>query len=100
MSQNMNLLTRRRFVELLAAAGVAATGTVALGGCAQQEEGPKPADGQAPETVSGTVVDAKGNEFAIPESVERIALTCNGGTTHEVVLPVRGPAIRGRGAGL
>ena len=86
MSQNMNLLTRRRFVELLAAAGVAATGTVALGGCAQQEEGPKPADGQAPETVSGTVVDAKGNEFAIPESVERIAITCNGGTTHEVAI--------------
>ena len=86
MSQNMNLLTRRRFVELLAAAGVAATGTMALGGCAQQEEGPKPADGQAPETVSGTVVDAKGNEFAIPESVERIAITCNGGTTHEVAI--------------
>ena len=33
MSAPTENMTRRRFVELLVAAGVATTGTVALGGC-------------------------------------------------------------------
>ena len=43
-------------------------------------------EGQAQQPGSNVVVDAKGNEFAIPEKVERIAITCNGGTTHEVAI--------------
>ena len=36
MEQNTRIMSRRHFVELLMAAGVATTGTVALGGCSQQ----------------------------------------------------------------
>ena len=63
-----------------------------MGGCSQQGgdaedgQGQKPAEGQAQQPGSNVVVDAKGNEFAMPEKVERIAITCNGGTTHEVVI--------------
>lgn len=80
-------LTRRHFVEIMIAAGVATTGTIALGGCSQQGEGVEDqasTDDRARETGVDTVVDAKGNEFEIPETIERIAITCNGGTTHEV----------------
>lgn len=92
MEQNTRIMSRRHFVELLMAAGVATTGTVALGGCSQHGgdaedgQGQKPAEGQAQQPGSNVVVDAKGNEFAIPEKVERIAITCNGGTTHEVAI--------------
>lgn len=92
MDQNMNLLTRRRFVELLMATGVVAVGSATLGGCAQGGDAGQKGDAAKDEADAGAqaeasiVVDAKGNEFAIPDSVERIAITCNGGTTHEVAI--------------
>lgn len=33
-----------------------------------------------------TAIDAEGREITFPESIERIAITCNGGTTHEVAI--------------
>ena len=92
MDQNMNLLTRRRFVEQLMATGVVAVGSATLGGCAQGGDAGQKGDAAKDEADAGAqaeasiVVDAKGNEFAIPDSVERIAITCNGGTTHEVAI--------------
>ena len=88
MSTSTENMTRRRFVELLVAAGVATTGTVALGGCMQggdAEDGQrqKPDDASAADAKTterpAAVTDAKGREVAVPEKIERIGITCMGG---------------------
>ena len=88
MSTSTENMTRRRFVELLVAAGVATTGTVALGGCTQggdAEDGQrqKPDDASAADAKTterpAAVTDAKGREVAVPEKIERIGITCMGG---------------------
>ncbi len=87
----MRAMTRRRFMELAGAAGVTAVAALALGGCAGggSKDGGASSGGAAPEAAASAptvVVDAKGNEFVIPEAVDRIAITCNGGTTQEVAI--------------
>ena len=38
-------------------------------------------------TISGTqLIDANGKEVAIPERIDRIAVTCQGGATHEITI--------------
>ena len=82
------IVSRKQFIEIVAAMGLTTIGATALGGCSKPAEAPEtdsmnaPADASAPVTVT----DAKGNVFTIPEKVDRIAITCNGGTTHEVVI--------------
>ena len=88
MSAPTENMTRRRFVELLVAAGVATTGTVALGGCtqggdAEDGQGQKPDEASAADAKTterpAAVTDAKGREVAVPEKIERIGITCMGG---------------------
>lgn len=86
--QPANTMSRRRFVELLIAAGVVSTGTIALGGCSSDgaASSSSAASSSTVQSASNIVIDAKGNEFTILEGIERIAITCNGGTTHEVAI--------------
>ncbi|MDO5044634.1 MAG: ABC transporter substrate-binding protein [Coriobacteriia bacterium] len=101
--QQMKCVTvsRKQFLKMAVAMGFTVVGSSALAGCGSKaQEAPAPSEekpkvepaAQAPaeEKASGfagtTVIDAKGNEFVIPDKIERIAITCNGGTTHEVVI--------------
>lgn len=77
-------VSRRQFLEMAAAMGFTVIGASALAGCSSSEEAPAPSEPAASEAV--TVVDAKGNSFTIPEKVDRIAITCQGGTAQEVVI--------------
>ena len=89
MEQNVRMISRRDLMKLILAAGVVTTGTFALGGCSPQSgsaDGKTSGNGQSQGTASNSVIDAKGNKFEIPEKVERIAITCNGGTTQEVAI--------------
>lgn len=82
----IRVMSRRQFAQLFLAAGATVIGGSALAGCASNNQG---ASTSAPETNTPTeiiVIDAKENEFTIPEDVSRIAITCNGGTTQEVVI--------------
>ena len=86
---NERIMTRRGFVELLIAAGAATAGASLLGGCSAGEQagsGASSASSAAQAAGPVAVIDAKGNEFVIPKVVDRIAITCNGGTTHEVAI--------------
>lgn len=95
----MQTLSRRKFLQLLVAAGVVSTGTVSLSSCANDSQPATDsnqsttdsnantnATSEAPQAEVTTVIDAKGNEFAIPDTVDRIVITCNGGTTQEVAI--------------
>lgn len=88
MNGKANMIDRRRFFELLIAMGVAATGSTLLNGCTQPAGSTSngPGASSSSEEASNIVIDAKGNQFTIPESVDRIAITCNGGATHEVAI--------------
>ena len=84
-----NALSRRSFVALAAAsaAGLAAAGAVGTAVAPQTAQAagkkePKIAASDDP----GYVIDATGAQVAVPEKVERVAITCNGGTTHEAVI--------------
>lgn len=84
---SVRVVSRRKFLEIAAAMGMAVVGASALGGCSSNEGSDGGSgDGTSAGTEAVTVVDAKGNEFTIPEKVDRIAITCNGGTTHEVAI--------------
>ncbi len=85
-SMNIDTMSRRSFMRLAVAAGATAAGAFALGGCSQTAPAASSASSSATEQTARVVIDAKGNEFTIPEKVERIAITCNGGTTHEVAI--------------
>ena len=85
-SMNIDTMSRRSFVRLAGAAGATAAGALVLGGCSQAAPASSSASSSAAEQTARVVIDAKGNEFTIPEKVERIAITCNGGTTHEVAI--------------
>lgn len=85
-SMNIDTMSRRSFVRLAVAAGATAAGALVLGGCSQAAPASSSASSSAAEQTARVVIDAKGNEFTIPEKVERIAITCNGGTTHEVAI--------------
>ena len=85
-----NKITRRTFAQ--AAAGVAAlalTGgaAFALADTADAEDDAshetEPTEGDVP-AKDGVVIDAKGREVVVPESIERIAVTCMGGGTQTV----------------
>ena len=56
---------------------------------AQTQEAPKPVDNQpsssAPQTPK-TVTDAAGREVEIPAHLDTVAITCNGGSHHEVAI--------------
>ncbi len=54
-----------------------------LWGCGN---GTDPVDTSPDVTAAETVIDAAGREVAVPERVERVAITCQGGTTHEVTI--------------
>ncbi|MEG2948995.1 MAG: ABC transporter substrate-binding protein [Raoultibacter sp.] len=86
MEDSKEMLTRRRFVELFLATGVMATGSIVLGGCSQKNAEPATEAPTQAEPVNTTIVDAKKREVTIPEKLDRIAITCNGGTTHEVAI--------------
>ncbi len=91
MVEKIKPMSRRNFVELMLVSGLSATGVMSLGACSNKEEESPKTDldettNQAPEEVSNVVIDAKGNEFVIPEKVDRVAITCQGGTTHEVAI--------------
>lgn len=97
----MQTLSRRTFLQLLAATGVASAGALGIAGCADNKQ-PAATNEQGTDSASNTsaadatseatqaevttVIDAKGTEFTIPEKVERIVITCNGGTTQEVAI--------------
>ena len=83
-------ITRRAFARVSAgAAALALAGgaAFALADAEGSEEGEadeaEPAGDDAP-AEEGVVVDAKGREVAVPESIERIAVTCMGGGTQTV----------------
>lgn len=83
-----NVLSRRNFMALAASAGaLAAVGTL---GAAHAPQEARAAGKKEPKIAAsddpGFVVDAKGVQVRVPEAVERVAITCNGGTTHEVVI--------------
>ena len=82
------ILTRRQFAGLVIAAGVVSTSTILLGGCSNNATDAKAieTDKQVDAPQEKIVIDAKKNEFTIPDKVDRIAITCNGGTTHEVAI--------------
>ena len=83
----VKVVSRRKFLEIAAAMGMTVMGASVLGGCASSENSGGGSSEAAPaESEVVTVIDAKGNEFTIPETVDRIAITCNGGTTHEVAI--------------
>ncbi len=63
-----------------------------LAACAQTATAPPPAE-PAPAPAETpvvsqpeTVIDAAGREVVIPESIERIVITCRGGSTNEVAV--------------
>lgn len=84
------VLPRRRFFELFGTIGAMAGATVLLGGCAGgggDADADAEGDGEgATSAVAETVVDANGRDVVIPETVERVAITCQGGATQEVVV--------------
>lgn len=99
MSQREHKLTRRSFIELLGATGAVAVTSAFAVGCSKQEPAPAPTDkktetSEHPKPAANSknpfageaIVDAKGHEFIIPDKIDRIAITCNGGTTHEVCI--------------
>ncbi len=43
------------------------------------------AQGGTPQTANA-IIDAEGREITFPENINKIAITCQGGTTHEVVI--------------
>ena len=90
-------LSRRGFVG--AAAGIAALGAAGvLGGPALAADAASSAKDAGKGSGKGkkvaiaasddpsVVIDAQGNEVAVPEKLERVAITCNGGATHEAVI--------------
>lgn len=85
-------LTRRGFIGLAAAGGAAvAVGGAALAGAAEKAPAAaaEPADEGGHIAASddpGIVIDAKGRSVVVPEKLERVAITCNGGTTHEAII--------------
>lgn len=84
MERTPEKITRRRFIELLIAAGAITTGAITLGGCAQkssndeQSQSSSNADTKNTKRAS-TVTDFKGREITVPEQIERIGITCMGG---------------------
>lgn len=89
MERTPEKITRRRFIELLIAAGTITTGAITLGGCAQkssndeQSQSSSNADTKNTKRAS-TVTDFKGREITVPEQIERIGITCMGGAIQEV----------------
>ncbi|MBS5450779.1 MAG: ABC transporter substrate-binding protein [Coriobacteriia bacterium] len=91
-------LSRRSFVAAAAALGAATvlTGTAyaADGASAGKDAGKGSGKGGgkgkqvaiAASDDPSIVIDAQGNEVAVPEKIERVAITCNGGATHEAVI--------------
>ena len=79
------IVSRRQFFDILAGMGILTAGVVTLSGCSSASSSAA-ASSSSSSAEALTVVDAKGNVFTIPDKVERIAITCNGGTTHEVVI--------------
>ena len=59
--QPANTMSRRRFVELLIAAGVVSTGTIALGGCSSDgaASSSSAASSSTAQSASNIVIDAK-----------------------------------------
>lgn len=82
-------LSRRSFVAMAAGAGAALASAGVLA-TAVRPEAAQAAGGKevkiAESGDEGFVIDAKGNEVAVPEKLERVAITCNGGTTHEAII--------------
>ncbi|WP_303869703.1 ABC transporter substrate-binding protein [Acetobacterium wieringae] len=54
---------------------------VVLSGCSATK-----AESTATTPKSTAIIDAAGREITFPEKIEKIAITCNGGTTHEVAI--------------
>lgn len=80
-------ISRRSFVKLTAITGASISYALALGGCSgQTSAATTESSTQTSTETSNVVVDANGTEFTIPDSVERIVITCQGGTTHEVAI--------------
>ena len=82
-------LSRRSFVSAAAAAaGIAALGTLGVSGSLEPETAV--AAGKevliAESDDPAYVIDALGNQVAVPEKIERVAITCYGGTTHEALI--------------
>lgn len=89
MQTNPTTVSRRSFVKVAAAAGaaLAAAGTVAA---ATQPQAAQAASAKDPAIAASDdpafVIDATGKQVAVPEKIERVAITCNGGTTHEAII--------------
>ncbi|MEL7564256.1 MAG: ABC transporter substrate-binding protein [Dehalobacterium sp.] len=57
--------------------------TFVLGGCNSKKNNDIQTN-TSKDTVAA--IDAEGREISFPEKIEKIAITCNGGTTHEVAI--------------
>lgn len=81
-----NLLSRRGFVGASAGLGVALAACGLAGTALAADKGASAsADKKAASAAKdGVVIDYKGREVAIPEKIERIAVTCMGGATQTV----------------
>ncbi len=77
------MLSRRHFVELLFTTGVVTASGLLLTGCATN--GASQSSNNAG-SKSGVIIDANNREVKIPDQLNRIVITCNGGTTHEVAI--------------
>ena len=82
---NRRTLSRRSFLSLMAATGVAAAGTAMLGGCSSPSDGgvAEP-ESEAASNRPETVTDAKDREVTVPEKIERIGTTAMGGATQTI----------------
>lgn len=82
-------LSRRTFLTA-AAASVVAAGAVGSLGVSAAPEAAQAAGSKEPAIAAsddpGYVIDATGKQVAVPEKLERVAITCNGGTTHEAII--------------
>ncbi len=54
---------------------------VVLSGCSSTK-----AESTTTEQKATAIIDADGREITFPETIDKIAITCNGGTTHEVAI--------------
>ncbi|MEL7623906.1 MAG: ABC transporter substrate-binding protein [Clostridiales bacterium] len=90
MLQARKILTLLLMLCLLASVAACTTGQT--GGQSQATEATDPS-AEAPTEPAGqessqplVVVDAAGREVTVPENIERIVITCRGGTTNEVAI--------------
>ncbi|MDX9872843.1 MAG: ABC transporter substrate-binding protein [Clostridia bacterium] len=76
---------KKTFIFLLALVAI-----LSVSGCSQNagSQGAQPGGSTPPpeqtEQKPVTVVDAIDREVAVPDSIERVAITCQGGTTHQI----------------